>query len=914
MELLTPHFRVIFPVGEEVIALRSAEILEYQYDMIQLLVGGSLHRFPVVVNNQNDVSNGFVTPINFRTEIEIPPIHGLSMNPRTGGWMETVAPHELVHALHFSNIPRYSIPQVISWFSPDLARSLHSIAPFGMIEGIAVYHESNIIYGESGRGNYPFFTNRVLAANAVEKTWSLAQHLQPTRFNRPLDRHYSGGYSFISWLQWYYGPETTRTSIETFVRYPFMGYGFALRQATGVSTQRLFEQYSETLAETILKHKESVNVSNQPAYRTFLGNIRGMEARNPVWLDDEHLLIALPGQFSMRQGFYKLNIHSQTLESVLETGQVRDYALWMENDHLYYARFHAHPWVSNTATMDIHQFGLSSKNDIRLTRNSRARAPFMIHGELNGLLNVSDTSQWVRFISEDEMDIVLDVYPDHIVRVLPRPHNDDEVAIILNRNGVQGLWLIRLEDLDEILNQNPTIAFRNGSILDMSWSQDGYRLYFSADASKTMNIYQFDVAGEKVFQITNSLFNAFNPAERADGGKLAFISQEGEQQLPAVMKREDFLMRELQPVEWQLELLDRMERPRLGSHFAHLSEHWEMRPYRTGLRWLRPRTIVPLANPADGFINQRFGASIWGTDVLSQHSYSLDISFSNGHLWSDFFYTNTTFYPGYTLELFSRPLTTANGLLLERGGGLFFPFRWITNANVRQSWITFRPGLKYRSIRLDLNTVDPDIRDQFRSDWISDTSIAGFLAYYHRIQQNIRDIQPNSGTIFFTQAEQTLRTDRFVKRNGLRAGVIQYVSPWLSANHGLRFSAEVLTQSRARLFGTSGLVYEGFEENVLAGLNNAGSLKARYVLPLAYIDNGWISVPLFFERVYMAFQANSVFNLNADDLLQSSRTVFGIELRTDLRFYNLPVNLGFVVGFEPTRNSWNVIGSGSTVQ
>ena len=914
MELLTPHFRIIFPAGEESIAWHSARILEDQYPIIQALTGGSLKRFPVILNNQNDLSNGFVTPINFRTEIEIPSIHGLTMNPRTGGWMETVAPHELVHALHFSNMPKYSIPQVISWFSPDLARSLHSMAPFGMIEGIAVYHESNIVFGEGGRGNYPFFTNRVLSANAQGSVWSLAQHLQPTRFNRPLDRHYSAGHSFISWLQWYYGPETTRKSIETFVRYPFLGYGFALNRATGMNTSTLFQEYSTHLATAIETHIDSIQLTSEPDYAILLRSIDGLEARNPVWLTDEHLLISLPGQFSMRQGFYRLNVHNEQLEMVLETSQVRDYALWMDEDTMYFSRFHAHPWANNTATMDVHAFSLSHNKKTRLTTSARVRAPFKINGTLHALMNVSETSQWVRKNESGEWEMVLDISPDHIERVLPTPGDNEKFAVILNRNGVQGIWMVELSNINNVKNSNPTIAFRNGSILDANWSADGSSIFFTADATGVMNIYRYDLAENTLHQITNSRFNAFNPSLSKDGNYLAFITQDGDAQRPAIMKKDDFLMQEIQPVEWQPNLIDRMNRPRLGSHLTTTSEDWKLRPYRSGLRWLRPRTLVPITTPADGFVNQRFGVSLWGADVLSQHSYVFDVSYSNEHLWSEFVYTNTTFYPGYNVELFSRPLTTTSGLLLERGGGIYFPFRWVTQSNVRHSWFTFRPGIKLRSLRMELTTVNPDIRDTFRTDWLTDTSIAASLAYYHRIQQNIRDIQPNTGTVVYWQGEHSIETERVIRPSGMRAGIMQFLSPSLSANHSIRLSAEVITQSKSRIFGTSGLVYEGFEQNVLAGLHNAGSLKTRYVLPLAYIDDGWISVPLFFERVYMALQTNTVLNLNSNQLQETSRTVFGIELRADIRLYNLPINLGIGLGWEPTRNNWNLFGGGATIQ
>src|SRR5690625_7493047 len=86
-------------------AVRSLTILEHEYEDIRGRVGGGLSRFPIIINPENDRSNGFVAPLNFCSEIELSPIIGKTMNPASGGWLEMVLPHELVHALHFSVNP-----------------------------------------------------------------------------------------------------------------------------------------------------------------------------------------------------------------------------------------------------------------------------------------------------------------------------------------------------------------------------------------------------------------------------------------------------------------------------------------------------------------------------------------------------------------------------------------------------------------------------------------------------------------------------------------------------------------------------------------------------------------------------------------------------------------------------------------
>jgi len=163
MQMETPHFRVLYNKGQDSLARATGRILESQYLLTSKLTGGKLKRFPVILNDYNDRSNGYVSPILFRTEIEVSPIKGKNLSPRTGGWLETVLPHELVHAQHMNVMPAPGLSWAFSLLSPDIGRGLNTFAHSGFFEGIAVYHESSVGV-DGGRGNlstflYEFDTN-----------------------------------------------------------------------------------------------------------------------------------------------------------------------------------------------------------------------------------------------------------------------------------------------------------------------------------------------------------------------------------------------------------------------------------------------------------------------------------------------------------------------------------------------------------------------------------------------------------------------------------------------------------------------------------------------------------------------------------------------------------------------------------
>lgn len=921
--LTTPRFRIIYPEGQEAVARRTARVLEDQYSIVQSLVGGSLHRFPVVLNDHNDLSNGYVTPVHFRTEIEIPAIKGRSLNPRTGGWIENVAPHELVHALHFSNIPSGSLTALFYPFAPDLARSLHAIAPFGMIEGIAVFHETKVVYGKGGRGNYSLFRNAAHSNLSSDRPWTLSQHLMPSFYSLPSNRHYAGGYEFIRWLQYNYGMDTTRESIEHFVQLPFLGYGRALRQATGKWPSSLYREYLADMHDFLAEEHPSGRISDSETLG--LGTPIPSRARDenqyrPQWLDDDRIIFAQPTQYNSRPGFYVHDLSTSRTRLLYETRMVGDYLydLHPDRDRLVYARYNRHPYHVNAWKMDVTEVGTESRRAQRLSRNARIHAPVYAglqddaqHPGIIALRTVNETSQPVRLNPDGSVDILYSIYPDNFVQLESSPADAGTFAVIANRNGLQALWVVRDSDFSAVAESNPDVAFRNGIIHDISWSDDGTRILLSGTMEDVAQIYEYEPGTENLTRLTQSRFGATQPSYSPDGTRIAYNEQLDNSLRVVVMDLENALNRMYQPVEFQPDVSSTLESSRLSDYRNADDSEWEFDEYRSGISWLRPRVFLPaIYNYDSPVLDTRFGLIAQGGDVLRRHAWLAELTYANQHLWTEIFYRNSTFWPGYQIEAYYKPRPTTIGLIKERGGTFSLPFTWQMNHRSRSTYWQFRPAIAARQLR-PYQLLPEQGAVKINPDWFTDISVKGFLGYFFRLQQNIRDIQPNTGTVLYTQAEQFIISDRETRVAGIRLGIQQYLSPAPRWNHGLLLRAEALTQTPVRLYNTSNLVYQGFDENVLAGLRNAGSLRARYVLPISYVDKGSITLPFFIDRIYLALEANYVADLNRlnqDNYSTIGRAVYGIELRTNIRLYNLPLDLGFGFGYEPTRDNWHIFG------
>jgi hypothetical protein len=956
-ELNSPRFRIIFHEGEEDAARTTARLLEDQYRIVQSLVGGSTRRLPVVLNGYNDNSNGFVTPLHFRIEMEVPSIRGKSMNPRTGGWLENVVPHELVHALHMSVAPAIGVGGLIRPFSPDLSRMVHLAAPLGLFEGIAVFHETNMVYQEGGRGNYPYFT-RHFSSRVQHKPWRLAQMHQSPVASRPFNRIYAGGYEFTSWLLYEHGMETTQRTIRFVSRFPFLGYGAALWSVTGQSPSKLYREFMTDKLEEEEERLHAIERTGVTAHQVVETGRRGDEVRRPLWLGED--MIVFYGSFyNDRPGFRTIHLPTGRMSMLLESRVMNDFRYDLDPDrrNLVFSRYHPHPWHHNTFGSDLHRFTLGEGDFAerpaterpvaepsaaakpaegwpamepgslqRLTRGERLFAPApAADGSLHALQTDHESARWVRLTpatrghaSDDApgkapagacvIETILEVRPDNLVAIAPNPADAGLFAVVANRNGVQALWLVRSGSERDILERDPDIGFRNAVIFDPQWSPDGSKLLMSSDYGGVLNLYEYDVADRSMMQVTNSRYNAFEGSYSPDGNRIAFVTLEQGYHRLAVIGRDDFQGTGLSDTIWRIPSANRMQAGRLGSHLDEASQEWEIRPYRGRFSFLRPRMVVPMITDDGGIIGLRPGVMLAGGDVLRRNDYTLAVSASNNRLWYDVTYRNRSFFPGISLSGFREPTevalrqaTTQNGTLVpaildETGLRAGIPLTLTLDTYARSSWISLEPSVRFGFLEaIDRNGNVISNR--------SDNARYGMsLAWYHRLQQNIRDHQPNTGFVAYAQTDQEFYTTGNMLRRGVRGGLIGFFSPSLSINHSLRVGVEAVWQSRLPIYSLSGLSRE-FDGNILTGFRNAGSLRFRYTIPLATVDRGSLTVPLFLHRTYLVLFTNTAASLDRPVTVANTRTIYGAGLRFRFDLFNLPVDLGVAFGYEVTRGT-----------
>ncbi len=928
MEINTERFRVIYPERYQNEAFRTLAILESDYSDIQKLVGGSLRNFPFIINPENDLSNGFVSVLNFRSEIELSPIVGKTMNPRSGDWLELVVPHELVHALHF-NVNPTSFTRFIGLFSPDIRRSVHGAAPLGVFEGIAVHHESHGTIPGAGRGNHPYFRNQFTAHLGTRKEWSMGQLLHISDYTPPFDRHYIGGYEFSNWLLSTYGDESVKKAIDFHYKWPFLGFGTALRRSTGLWPNQLYDVFTEEkhIAEDQRAAETGRSTDINSNEISFAATCRRLN--RPKYLNSE-TIIFFTRACNRPSGFYAFNVANSESELIHEVSITSDHIYTLDTDEssIIYSRYYADARYDNLFTADLKRFSLIDGQTERLSQGARLFSPESRGDRIYALQTVANEMELVALDRESAETEFRYSKPENssVVQVAVNPHRENHSAVIGRIQSVQAVWFEGLESSDKLFIDDPVIVFEEGSVYDISWHPSEEKLLFVSDHTGTMNIFEYSVETQTLSQLTQSAKNSFEPSYSPDGSSIVYVQQVVNEQRIFILDLNAAHKQVVPDDGWTMNntITEAFNRPLMNRQMDAGYSEFQPKAFNTGLGWLKPRYWMPDYDRIGGF--DQFGINIESVDVMSSQAYSIDVNHYADRFWGNITYTNKQFFPGFQLEAFNRPALAGFRVTSEdesvddriitlmqqsRGAALKVPIRIRLESNVRFSSVLVEPQYYISQIRF----VDPFRESTPVSEFGTRHTIGLRSVLNYRVRQFSRDVQPNSGLALFAEGRYGLNSDQIEidagplattgnlsQRKGLRAGIISYIAPFSRWNQSLRTSLQVYTQTRVPVFNVISQYSDTFSDIPLLGANNVGIVSNRYTIPLVYPDNGGLLVPVYLSNIYLVMFSQTVLDLNREDLLAGSRSVYGLGIRSRFRLSNLAFDIGVSIGWEPTRN------------
>lgn len=888
-----PHFDLIYQEGTAATAFQIAAELEAHRAATDSLVGrtGAPMRMPVVVNGFNDRSNGFVSPLPFRQEIEAATIKTDALTTYFPSWPAAVAPHELVHAAHADINAGVGLGGLVRLFGPDWSRVINLTAPRGLIEGVAVYRESQL-YPRAGRLHVPVATMKYRAAMLSDEPWSLAQMMEAPSYTRPFDRHYVGGGQAFAYLQARDSSSATSFFHRTtrfHHRFPLLGFGAGLWYGTGTPPWRLDDQLRADLVAQARSRQDARRPFTSP---TLIDGAVGLEYRRPHWIDDSTLVVHAEG-YNVRPGFYAVDVRSGRRTLLRAQRITEDHVTTLSRDTsaLYFARYVPELLVPEAFKAEAHRLDLDTGSVEPVTSGGRVHAPVESPaGRVWALRNDGAYTQWGIVQPDGTVRAITALSGVRIEQVMPSP-DGRTVAVLLNDDGAQRLYRAARPDGGRP-RLVPWLGLAGGAIYDMTWGPEGRYLVFAGDTGRSTHIFVLDAKQDRVWQLTNVAFGALEPTVSPDGTQLAFARYRHERfdlvRIPFQPERGEPLSEAdlLRPGEQGWSAPSQRAKAPLRSRAPE-----RITPYRPSRR-LAPRLVYPTfdydAEAGGAPLGLKVGVAAASADPLLQWAYRGEAFYRANRLWGRASVQSGKYLPRPRLTIYNEPTAIRRDrAIAERGLELSgsTPITFERNAALTQ--LRVQMGSALQQARLIDGTGRP--RSDYTTQWV--LRPAAVLGY--RLAANVRDLVPSRGLILRSVAELDAWSSRTARR-GWRASGRAYLPILARYNTGISLYGRLLIQNRPSVLSADAVLPRGYTGRGLPE-GTFGALGADVVQPLWFVDDGWTTIPLYVKSFYAYGFGETLWGAPAQEPPLSA---FGAGLGVRFRFFyvvDLDLRIGVAV-------------------
>lgn len=917
--LETDRFDYVYQEGAGEMVRRTARAFAESWAGTDSLVGPvdpDLH-MPVVINDFNDRSNGFVQTFPFQQEIEAPSIKSPPLVARASSWPSVVAPHELVHAAHAEVEGGVGIGGLIRPFAPDLVRQVNLLAPRGLVEGGAVYRESHLEPG-AGRLNAPLFQMKMKASMMSDDPWSLTQMLEPPAYTQPFNRYYIGGANAFRYLVERgdsVSADVFQTSVTWHNRLPFVGHGIWMSLSTGQFPHQIRNDMHSALRQT---YRADLDRRRPFTEGTVVAGEEGLNHRRPYWIDDETLVSYVHG-YDVRPGFYRIDAETGARENirVQELTEDRVYHLGRDTSALYAGRYVQDPFVPRQEIAEVERIELADGSATRLTDEGRAFAPAQgTDGTLYAVTNDGPFTRWSVLTDQHTTTPLTPKAPRSIREIAPAPRTST-IAVLINEDGRQGIYRAEAP-VESPVQPTPWIFMSDAVIYDLSWGPEGRYLLFSADLDGTPNVFAYDTDRDRIVQVTNVPFGALEPSLSPDRSTLAFVNYRHERfdlvRIPfrpdsATVVPDSLIRRGAAPPARSQPNTADVDTSSLDLSGARSYSAW---------RHLAPRMVYPtlhgegdeepfpfLEDPRSGPLGVGVGVGLQGADPLQRWAYRATPYWQDGRVWGEARLQSGAFLLRPSLSLYDRAFSTlvrdVQGQYFaakaeERGATLRLRLPVTLRSNVYRSQLLMSVDTKIRQTRLYGDRIS-DL-----TDYRTRVTVQPEVVWGYRLQQNVRDVVPNTGLVLGVQGEIDAWSERGARGQGSITRLDVYVPTFRSVHTGVRLGVRALFQSQDAIFNTGTFVPRGHSSVQQLPSGPFLQFEAEVTQPLWYIDDGITLLP-FYAKALSVYGFGETLGRVEDGRWREAISSVGGGVQLECRvFYGFDLNLRVGAAYRPDAN------------
>jgi hypothetical protein len=884
----TAHFRINYHSGLEPVAQRVANVAEGIYAGMSKAVGWVPgERTEIALTDSAESANGSASALPYdalRLIVTAP--EDMSPLGDVDDWYLELVTHEFTHILHTDHIR--GLPALVN---AVLGKTLapNQVQPRWILEGLAVFEESNRTSG--GRLHNSQWDMWMRADVLGDNIATIDQISNTVRRWPQGNLYYLYGSYFMDWIAKTYGEDALRKMADDYGKQLIpWGFNRSIRRATGKTFVEMYPAWIESLkarygAQAAEVRAKGIREGTQITHH-------GQIARYPRWIpknawpeyaggllyyrDDEHIrpgLWALPVKrdatgnvvdirTSERDAEHIARMNGEAVASFTpDGGVVFGGQEFFHNVFLYGDLERMEPGKRSS-------FGLPDGGRVQLTHGRRAADPatspdgrrvvFVVNGNGTRSVEIAD-------LHDDRVDNMHELVPVNFMEQAFTPRwspDGTHVAYSVWKRG--GYRDIRYVDVDtgtwrDLMTDR---AVDGGP----SFSADGRLVYFHSDRTGISNIYAFELATDRIFQVTNVLTGAYSPEPSPDGKTLAYVGY--------TTAGFDLFAMPIDESTWTLAA------PYIDDHRTAppvTEKHFDTKPYSA---W---PTLVPRkygVQITEGSFGRAFILTAAQSDINAFHNISITsvveqekpevqgtISYVYGRLPVDLgvsVFRSITPRGGFSLGNF-------HPTVVQEVTGFSTTLVYTQNAAADSRSFVFTHSLARTGAELPLpaDQFDPYTTPQFPARGFASSIHLGYS--YTNAERYLYSIGAERGMSFglsFDLTDPRLGSDfqGFVTNGDL---TLYYLMPWLE-HHSVALHAGAGTSGgtfpgRGAFYVGSfvdlpivdtvrdvliqgGITLRGYPSVIVSGRSYAlGNVEYRF--PIANIDRGPSTLPFFVNRV-----------------------------------------------------------------
>jgi hypothetical protein len=517
MTIESPHFVVHYYEPHGDVGKKVAAAAERAHRLIApALDHEPEEKTQIVLTDDTDGANGFanVLPRNAITLFATAPTGGSALNDHDD-WLYTLIAHEYTHVLHLDTItglPYFYNKLFGKTWSPN------QVMPRWIIEGLATYEESKRSSG--GRTRNTQFDMTLRTAVLAGKELSLDQITGSPRIYPRGNAAYLYGSHFLRYVFDRFGDDAVRRMNHASAEYflPF-AVNRQIQRVTGYTFEQLYGDWRRHLADR-------AGLDEQVLARRGRRDGRNLTRSSESNLAPSYTADGKDLYWYQSDGYRKAHIRSMPVgadaEAARDVVQIDSIGAWALADDRSLVYEQSRTFRGDYSFQDLFHWDRRSDRTTRLTVGKRGRDPALSPDEREVAFSMNGASQTVVAVVPVEPDAEPEVVwrgarYDQAFQPTWSPDGRRIAFSAWRQGGLRDILIVdrRTGAVEEVTRDRAI----DGSPM---WTHDGRYIVFDSDRTGISNIFAWDVVERRLWQVTNVLGGAYEPAVAPDGTRLAY--------------------------------------------------------------------------------------------------------------------------------------------------------------------------------------------------------------------------------------------------------------------------------------------------------------------------------------------------------------------------------------------------------